>query len=98
MIMRIIEPIKNTPINMITKASSVGTLWRLNQKSGGLQIMAINTANKKGTMMLDAAFMPAITITKLARMINALPAYMGWDFVVMCHKYHIYGTRKRIVI
>ena len=69
------EPInvaKNNPTprmttRMIISASIFGTPLRCSQNNGGVQMTAMNTAIKKGTRMELAAFIPATTMIKPAR-------------------------------
>ena len=58
---------------MTISASIFGTPLRCNQNNGGVQMTAMNTAIKKGTRMELAAFIPATTIIKPAR-INTVGA------------------------
>ncbi len=46
-----------------------GAPFRLSEIIGGAVIMAIKAASKKGTRMAAAAFIPAQTITKAARIV-----------------------------
>ena len=52
---------------MTISASIFGTPWRCSQNIGGVQMTAMNTAIKKGTRMELAAFIPATTMIKPAR-------------------------------
>jgi hypothetical protein len=56
------------PARMRKMAGVLGIPFRLSQKRGGVQIMAMNTDRINGTRMALAAFMPATTTTKLAIM------------------------------
>ena len=52
---------------MSASAGNFGTPFRCSQNKGGAQMTAMNTARKKGTNRELAAFIPATTMTKLAR-------------------------------
>ena len=56
---------------MRTSARTFGTPLRCSQNNGGAQMTAMNTARKKGTRMELAAFIPATTMIKLARINSA---------------------------
>jgi hypothetical protein len=56
---------------MSVSARTFGMPLRCSQNNGGVQMTAMNTARKKGTRMEPAAFIPATTMIKLARINSA---------------------------
>ena len=66
---------KRIPNMTMSKASNVGTRLFCSQKRGGELIIEMNAANKKGTIMVLAALIPAITTTKAAIIISIWAAF-----------------------
>ena len=78
--------ITRSPKRMEETAKALGTPRRCSQNRGGEQIMAINTANRKGMTMAVAARMPATTMINAAvviRMADRLDIFpfMGTAFL-----------------
>src|SRR4030065_1939435 len=66
---------------MTTSASIFATPLRCSQNNGGVQMTAMNTARKKGTRMELAAFIPAITMIKPARINTVGALNVGFTFL-----------------
>jgi hypothetical protein len=76
---------------MRVRATTLGTPLPCSQNIGGAQMTAMNTATKKGTTMELAAFIPATTMIKLARI--TIEGILKGGFTGLFNLYHSHRYR-----